>query len=78
MDNSQTDPPATKRVITEAFVKRGEAEKEFDRKFWRDAGPEARFRAAWLMVVEVELMRGKKPEDLRLRKDIEEVKRRGE
>jgi hypothetical protein len=32
----------------------------FDRKFWSDAGPEARFSAAWEMVKEVSLFRGEK------------------
>lgn len=65
-----------KRVVTERLVKRGEEEKEFDRAFWREAGAEARFEAMWQMVVEAELIRGKDPEDLKLRKDVVRVIRR--
>jgi len=41
-----------KRTITARLVRQGEEEKDFDRAFWRDAGPEACLDAAWQMVVE--------------------------
>ncbi|MBI5154029.1 hypothetical protein HZA57_02230 [Candidatus Poribacteria bacterium] len=65
------------REITERLVKRGEAEKDFDREFWRKAGHEARFAAAWQMVIEAALFRGQDAGELRLQRTVECFKRRG-
>ena len=47
------------RKVTGALVRRSAAEENFfDRDFWRKAGHEARFAAAWEMVIEVRLFRG--------------------
>lgn len=64
------------RQITGRLVKRGEAEKEFDREFWRRAGHEARFAAAWQMVVESYLFRGRDAGELRLQRSVENLQRR--
>ncbi len=65
-----------KRQITERLVKRGEAEKDFDREFWKKAGTDAKFDAAWEMVVESYLFKGKDVEELRLQRTVECLKRR--
>ena len=68
---------AQKRQITGQLVKRGSKEEaEFDRAFWRQAGHEARFAAMWQMVAEVELLKGKKPEELRLQRSVAKLIRR--
>ena len=47
-------------VIARMSRKNSEEAKMFDRTFWSDAGPEARFSAALDMVQEVSLFRGEK------------------
>jgi hypothetical protein len=46
------------RKCTARLVKRGEAERDFDRAFWRAAGHEIRFAAVWQVVAELDLIRG--------------------
>jgi len=64
-----------KRVITTRLVKRGE-EEAFDREFWRNAGHEARWAAAWEMVVEADLFRGKNASQPRLQRTVLRIQRR--
>ena len=64
------------RKITARLVRRGEEEKEFDREFWRQAGHEARFAAAWQMVVESFVFQGRDVSELRLQRTVENLKRR--
>ncbi len=65
-----------RRKITERLTTLDKKD-EFDREFWRKAGHEARFAAAWEMVVEVELIRGKNAAEPRLQRDVLRIKRRG-
>ncbi|MDX2175071.1 MAG: hypothetical protein SF028_01230 [Candidatus Sumerlaeia bacterium] len=64
------------RVVQCRVVKRGEAEKEFDRRFWREAGVEGRWEAAWQMLDEVYLMRGQEPVEHRLQRSVVRVFKR--
>jgi hypothetical protein len=48
---------------------------EFDAEFWRKAGVQARFSAAWLMVIEYFKMRGKGGNQPRLRRTVQNIKR---
>ena len=66
-----------RRVILERLVKRGEDDGSFDREFWRRAGAEARFAAAWEMVAEADLFRGNDGSECRLDKSVERLKSRG-
>jgi hypothetical protein len=77
MDDAGQKTERGARQVTGRLVTRGEEEKEFDREFWRTAGHEARFAAAWQMVVESFLMRGKDAGELRLQRDVETIRRRG-
>jgi hypothetical protein len=50
---------------------------EFDRDFWRMAGHEARFAAAWEMVEEVHYFRGEAGADQqRLQRSVQNIQRR--
>jgi len=59
----------TQRIITAKLVHLGEGD-EMDREFWRKAGAEGRFSAAWEMVAEMERMRGGTGDVPRLRRDV--------
>jgi hypothetical protein len=47
-------------MITRKILRSQGDESEFDHAFWKNAGHEARFAAAWEMVDEVALIRGEK------------------
>ncbi len=67
-----------KRVFITRKIRRGvNEEKDFDREFWKKAGHEARFAAAWEMVNEFYLIRGNKDVgEQRLQRSIQNIKRR--
>jgi len=65
-----------KRDITEKLVRRGEEERAFDREFWRHRSAQEKFDAAWQMVVDYYLLRGKDADELRLQRTVEKLKRR--
>ncbi len=48
---------------------------EFNRRFWRRAGSNARFAAAWDMVKEYIKMKGKNARLLRLRRSVQNIER---
>lgn len=48
----------------------------FDLEFWERAGAEARFAAAWEMVIEAEAMRGEHVDQPRLQRSVLRVQRR--
>ena len=48
---------------------------EFDVKFWRDAGAQARFSAAWTMLSDYYLMKGKSGHLPRLRRTVQNIER---
>ncbi|OGX38508.1 MAG: hypothetical protein A3D87_05670 [Omnitrophica WOR_2 bacterium RIFCSPHIGHO2_02_FULL_50_17] len=50
---------------------------EWDRKFWRRAGAQARFAAACSMVKDYLKMKGKSEHLLRLQRTVQRIKRRG-
>ena len=49
--------------------------KEFDRRFWRRAGSQARFAAAWQMVKDYIKIKGKDERLLRLRRSVQNIER---
>lgn len=58
------------KIRTARLVPFGEADRSFDREFWRKVGPEGRFAAAWQMVVDAHLLRGKDASELRLQRSV--------
>ena len=64
------------RVVRERLVRRDADDGSFDRQFWRDAGAEARFSAAWEMVQEVRRFRGENVSESRLQRSVQHIQRR--
>ncbi len=64
-----------KRNIKERLSTFHGAEK-FDKEFWRDAGHEVRFAAAWEMIAEVDRIRGKHACESRLQRTVQNIQRR--
>ena len=64
------------RVVMARMVKRGAEERNFDRTFWRHVGHEGRFAAAWEMIAEAELIRGKRVRQSRLQRSVQNIFRR--
>ena len=58
------------RVIVERLIRRDEDRGDFDRRFWQSQSVEARFAAAWDMVVEAELFRGNHAVESRLQRSV--------
>lgn len=52
-----------------------EDDRSFDRDFWQQAGAEARFAAAWQMVLDMLIIRGEDVDQLRLQRSVENVER---
>ena len=76
MQDKERGDSVAKREITAKMVHKDQQE-DFDRAFWRQAGHEARFAAAWEMVAEVERIRGKNAGEPRLQRSVAVLKRRG-
>ena len=65
------------RVIVENLCRRGsDEERRFNRDFWRRMGPDARFAAAWEMVVEAELFKNRHASESRLQRSVQHIERR--
>jgi hypothetical protein len=73
MDHS---PQPGERRITAKLVRQGEDEFEFNHRFWREAGTEARFEAAWEMVLEARSWKGLSGDEPRLQRHVLRVERR--
>ena len=65
-----------KRVIFERLIRRDEDDGAFDREFWKNAGAEARFSAAWEMVTEAQLFRGNNVSESGLQRSVQHIQRR--
>ena len=63
-------------IIMERIVRRDMDRGEFDREFWRRAGPEMRFAAAWDMVREAGLFKGRYAVKSRLQRSVQNIERR--
>jgi hypothetical protein len=62
------------RIITAKLVHLGEGD-EMDQEFWRKAGAEGRFSAAWEMVGEVNAIRGGDGSQPRLQRSVQHIQR---
>jgi hypothetical protein len=65
----------TKRIITAKLTRMKDNDRSFDREFWQQAGTEAIFTAAWQMVIDAEILKGRDATQLRLQRSVETVKR---
>lgn len=57
--------------IVEKYQSMSDTDKSFDIQFWQNAGPEAIFEAAWEMLQDYYLLRGKDASELRLQRTVE-------
>lgn len=65
-----------KRDIQARLIRRDSDDGSFDRAFWRRLGHEARFAAAWEMVVEATLFRGEDAGESGLQRSVCHIQRR--
>lgn len=66
----------SEKIKIARLVNRKESDRSFDLEFWQKAGARARFEAAWDMVVQYELMKGKTLTQLRLNRSVENLKQK--
>lgn len=64
-----------RKVRMARLVPLREADRSFDREFWRRVGAQGRFAAMWQMVVEAEKIRGGDERQLRLDRTVESLSR---
>ena len=64
-----------RRKVWEHLARSFKEAEEFDIKFWRAAGAQARFSAAWSMLADYFLMKGKSGRLPRLRRTVQSFKR---
>lgn len=62
-----------KREIWEHKTSSYKETRKFDIEFWKKAGPQARFEAAWQMINDFFKIRGKSVPKLRLRRSVQNV-----
>ena len=66
-----------KRLVMSRLVKRDEQnDRSFDIEFWQRLTDSQRLDAAWDMVVFAHTAKGKDPDELRLQRSVENLKRR--
>lgn len=75
MSDLQERARERRRRARERLVRFGEEERPFDLRFWQGQDPNARFEAAWEMVVEARRMRGQEPSEPRLQRSVEHLQR---
>lgn len=62
--------------VMEKYGRLKDMDRSFDIAYWQRLGPEAIFEAAWQMVVDAEKFRARNPDELRLRRSVENFQRR--
>ena len=64
------------RLVMMRLTRVAEQDRSFDIEFWQSQDDEARFSAAWEMVVLAHGMKGQKEDELRLQRTVERLERR--
>jgi hypothetical protein len=64
-----------RREVQGRLVRQGQAENDFDARFWREAGSQARFEALWDMVLEARAWRGEEGPEPRLQRSVLHIRR---
>lgn len=76
MDRKAKINAAGSRIITTRVLRGSRRdERDFDRRFWLDLGPEARFEAAWDMVLEAMTIKGRDDVEQGLQRSVEALQR---
>lgn len=65
----------SKRNITARLINIKDNDRSFDLEFWQQAGAEARFEAAWQMVLDMLTIRGEDGNQSRLQRSVENIER---
>lgn len=65
----------SKRKITARLINIKDNNRSFDLEFWQQSGVEARFAAAWQMVLDMIAIRGEDGSQSRLQRSIENIER---
>ena len=65
----------SKRKIVARLTKIKDDDRSFDLEFWQQAGAEARFAAAWQMVLDMLAIRGEDEHKSRLQRSVENIER---
>lgn len=66
---------SSKRKITARLIHIKDNDRSFDLEFWQQAGAEARFEAAWQMVLDMLTIRGEDDNQSRLQRSVENIER---
>ena len=72
---SRISSAGTRTFTTRLLRGSGRDERGFDRRFWSDLGPEARFEAAWDMVLEAMTIKGRDDVEQGLQRSVEALQR---
>ena len=67
--------PDKKAFVMERKVRLDQMDRSFDVEYWQRLGPEAIFEAAWDLVVQAWKMKGRDPDELRLQRSVEAIRR---
>lgn len=65
----------SKRKITARLIHVKDNDRSYDLDFWQQAGAEARFAAAWQMVLDMQMRRGEHGRQSRLQRSVENIER---
>jgi len=65
----------SKRKISARLIHIKDNDRSFDLEFWQQAGAEARFAAAWQMVLDMLALRGEDVHQFRLQRSVENIER---
>lgn len=58
------------------LVERDKADRSFNLDFWEKVGAQRYFKTAWQMVLEVEAIKGGKPEHLKMNRSVQNIIRK--
>ena len=65
----------SKRKMVTRLINIKDNDRSFDLEFWQQAGEEARFAAAWQMVLDMHAIRGDEDGQSRLQRSVENIER---
>lgn len=65
----------TERKIIARLVRQQDDDRTFDLEFWQQAGVDARFEAAWQMVLDMLILKGEDVDEYRLQRSVENIER---
>jgi hypothetical protein len=65
----------TKRKMTARLIRIKDDDRSYDLEFWQQAGEQARFAAAWQMVLDMKAIRGEDGRQSRLQISVENIER---